>query len=159
MNPNRLMKHLTAAALLVFAGLAAGACTSPPAQEPAAPGSAATSAAPGASTAEADKDDEAEEAEEAAGDAEEGKTTFGKTCASCHGPDAKGLPGLGKDLHANVFVAGLSDAEMVAFLKVGRPASDPLNTTHVDMPPKGGNPALKDEDLADVVAFLRTLKE
>jgi len=26
------------------------------------------------------------------------------------------------------------------------------------MPPKGGNPSLTDEDLADVVAFLRTLR-
>jgi mono/diheme cytochrome c family protein len=29
----------------------------------------------------------------------------------------------------------------------------------VAMPPKGGNPALSEEDLADVVAYLRTLEE
>jgi disulfide bond formation protein DsbB len=27
----------------------------------------------------------------------------------------------------------------------------------VDMPPKGGNPALTDQDLYDVIAFIRTL--
>jgi disulfide bond formation protein DsbB len=94
----------------------------------------------------------------AAGDPAAGETAFQTTCATCHGPDAHGLPNLGKDLHANAFIAGLSDAEVVAFLKVGRPATDPLNTTGVDMPPKGGNPALDDEDLGNIVAFLRTLK-
>ncbi|WP_448601203.1 hypothetical protein [Thermoflexus hugenholtzii] len=42
------------------------------------------------------------------------------------------------------------------FIKKGRPATDPANTTGVDMPPKGGNPALTDQDLADIIAFLRT---
>jgi disulfide bond formation protein DsbB len=92
------------------------------------------------------------------GDPENGQARFGTTCTSCHGQDARGMQGLGKDLHSNAFIAGLSDADVVAFLKTGRPASDPLNTTKVDMPPKGGNPALTDQDLADIVAFLRTLK-
>jgi disulfide bond formation protein DsbB len=92
------------------------------------------------------------------GNVDNGKAKFSTTCTSCHGPDAKGMTGLGKDLHNNQFVAGKTDVEMVEFLKKGRPASDPLNTTKVDMPPKGGNPALSDQDLADIVAFLRTLK-
>jgi disulfide bond formation protein DsbB len=78
-------------------------------------------------------------------------------CAGCHGQDAKGIQGLGKDLHANAFLAGMTDQEIVDFLKTGRPAADPLNTTGVDMPPKGGDPSLSDTDLADVVAYLRTL--
>lgn len=48
---------------------------------------------------------------------------------------------------------------MVAFLKVGRDPSDPLNTTGVAMPPKGGNPALSDQDLLDIVAFVRTIHQ
>lgn len=32
------------------------------------------------------------------------------------------------------------------------------NTTGVAMPPKCGNPSLTDQDLADVVAYLRTLQ-
>jgi disulfide bond formation protein DsbB len=104
-------------------------------------------------------DDEAEEAEEVeAGDPEEGKEAFGKTCASCHGPDGMGLPNLGKNLHSNAFLAGLSDEEAIAFLKVGRAADDPLNTTGVAMPPKGGNPAFTDEDLANIIAYVRSLE-
>jgi disulfide bond formation protein DsbB len=94
-----------------------------------------------------------------AGDVAAGETAFAGTCVSCHGPDAKGLPGLGKDLTTSAFVADNSDTELVEFLKVGRPASDPLNTTGVDMPPKGGNPALDDQDLADIVAYLRSIHE
>lgn len=93
-----------------------------------------------------------------AGNVENGKAKFAGTCTSCHGPEARGMQGLGKDLHNNAFIAPMSDAEVVEFLKKGRPATDPLNTTKVDMPPKGGNPALSDQDMLDIVAFLRTLK-
>ena len=79
-------------------------------------------------------------------------------CFTCHGPDAEGIEGLGKDLNNNEFVQSLTDPELIAFLEVGRPASDPANEAGVDMPPKGGNPALSDQDLQDIVAFLRTLQ-
>ena len=92
------------------------------------------------------------------GDPAKGALAFAGTCVSCHGPDAKGLPSLGKDLTTSEFAIGLSDAELIAFIKTGRPTSDALNTTGVDMPPKGGNPALSDQDLADIVAYLRTLE-
>ena len=75
-----------------------------------------------------------------------GKTVFEGTCISCHGPDAKGLPGLGKDLTTSEFVAAQTDNQLIGFVKKGRPASDPANTNKVDMPPKGGNPALTDTD-------------
>jgi disulfide bond formation protein DsbB len=87
-----------------------------------------------------------------------GTKVFQTTCATCHGADANGLPKLGKGLRNNAYVAERSDEEMLAFLKTGRPASDPLNTTGVDMPPRGGNPALTDQDLLNVVAYVRTLK-
>lgn len=93
------------------------------------------------------------------GDAAAGEPLFQSTCAACHGPDGKGLPNLGKDFTASEFVTEQSDAELVAFIKQGRPVSDPANTTGVDMPPKGGNPALSDEDLFDIVAYIRTLQE
>ncbi len=92
-----------------------------------------------------------------AGDAAAGEDIYSGTCAACHGADATGIEGLGADLHGNEFIAGLSDSEAVDFLKEGRPASDPANTAGVDMPPKGGNPSLSDQDLLDVVAYLRTL--
>jgi disulfide bond formation protein DsbB len=108
---------------------------------------------------EVDVPPEEEQGEEVSGDVAAGETAFAGTCVSCHGPDAKGLPGLGKDLTTSAFVADNTDAELIAFLKVGRPASDPANTTGVDMPPKGGNPALDDQDLADIVAYLRSIHE
>ena len=45
------------------------------------------------------------------------------------------------------------------FIKVGRDPSDPLNTTDVAMPPKGGNPALDNDDLYDIVSYIRTLQQ
>lgn len=93
------------------------------------------------------------------GDATAGKEAYSKTCVSCHGPDAKGMPNLGKDLTTSEFVKSKTDVELVEFLKVGRPASDPLNTQGVDMPPKGGNPALTETDLKNIVSFIRTINK
>ena len=93
------------------------------------------------------------------GDAAKGKTVFEGTCFSCHGPDAKGLPGLGKDLTTSQFVAQQTDKQLADFIKKGRPASDPANTNKVDMPPKGGNPALTDQDLVNVIAFVRSIHQ
>jgi disulfide bond formation protein DsbB len=94
----------------------------------------------------------------AAGDPASGEQLFQGTCVACHGADAKGIEGLGKDLTNSDFVRGLTDQELAAFIKGGRPSSDPANTTGVDMPPKGGNPALSDQDLLDIAAFLRSLQ-
>jgi disulfide bond formation protein DsbB len=91
------------------------------------------------------------------GGASDGKKLFSTSCASCHGPDAKGLPNLGKDLTASKFVDAQTDPALVDFIKKGRATDDPANTTGVAMPPKGGNPALTDEQIASIVAYLRTL--
>jgi disulfide bond formation protein DsbB len=93
------------------------------------------------------------------GDAANGQTLFTGTCSSCHGPDAKGIAGLGKDLTTSTWVAEQTDAQLVEFIKTGRPATDPLNTTGVDMPPRGGNPALTDSDIEDIVAYVRSIHE
>jgi disulfide bond formation protein DsbB len=100
----------------------------------------------------------AEEAAPAA-DLAAGKTMFASTCSACHGPAGEGVPGLGKDMTASEFISEKSDNELIEFLKVGRDPSDPLNSTGVAMPPKGGNPALSDEDLRNIVAFVRTLQK
>ena len=92
------------------------------------------------------------------GEPARGRQAFAETCAACHGSDARGRPHLGKDLTASEFAIGLSDAELIEFIKAGRPAGDPLNTTGVPMPPRGGNPSLTDQDLADIVAYLCTLE-
>jgi disulfide bond formation protein DsbB len=93
------------------------------------------------------------------GDAANGATLFAGTCSSCHGPDAKGIAGLGKDLTTSTWVAEQTDQQLVDFIKVGRPSGDPLNTTGVDMPPRGGNPALADGDLVDIVAYIRSIHQ
>lgn len=94
-----------------------------------------------------------------AGDPAAGQELFAGTCSACHGPEGKGIPGLGKDMTTSEFIAGKTDAELIEFIKQGRDPSDPLNTTGVAMPPKGGNPALSDQDLANIVAYVRTLHE
>ena len=93
-----------------------------------------------------------------AGDPVAGKEAYDKTCIACHGPDLKGMTGLGKDLTTSEFVASQSDEELVAFILVGRPASDTANTQGVDMPPKGGNPSLTEEDLLNIVAYMRSMQ-
>ena len=99
---------------------------------------------------------EAASAQPAKGDPAAGQALFA-SCAACHGPTGEGIPGLGKDLTNSEFVSGKTDGELISFIKVGRDPSDPLNTTGIAMPPKGGNPALSDEDLFNIVAYLRSI--
>ncbi|HMN29035.1 MAG TPA: c-type cytochrome [Caldilineaceae bacterium] len=94
-----------------------------------------------------------------AGDAAKGKQLFLGTCAACHGPTGEGVKGLGKDMTHSEFIAGLSDADLMDFIKKGRPIDDPLNTTGVMMPPKGGNPTLTDAQLMDIIAFIRSIHQ
>jgi disulfide bond formation protein DsbB len=91
------------------------------------------------------------------GDPTAGRQAFLATCVACHGQEAMGVPGLGKDLTTSEFLHTQTDEQMLAFLIAGRPASDPLNTTGVDMPPRGGNPVFTDTDLKNIVSYLRTL--
>lgn len=87
---------------------------------------------------------------------ERGQTLYIQ-CSACHGPDARGLPNLGKNLVESEFVAAQTDAALVQFIITGRPIWDPLNTTGIDMPGKGGNPAMTTEDIEAIVAYIRTL--
>jgi len=94
----------------------------------------------------------------AVGDSAVGETIFTSTCTACHGTGAVGVEGLGPPLVDNVFIQSLSDDELLVFLNEGRPTDHPDNTTGVAMPPKGGNASLTDEDLNDVIAYLRSLQ-
>jgi len=122
-------------------------------------GLAACGGSDDSSSDSADVEEVAEEAALPAGDAAHGEELYNATCIACHGEGGIGIEGLGKDMTTSAFVSGLSDAELLAFLKVGRSVSDPENTTGVDMAPKGGNPALDDADLMDIIAFMRTLEK
>ena len=79
-------------------------------------------------------------------------------CGACHGPDGLGITGLGKPLVNSEFVDSLSDDELVEFISTGRPVWDANNTTGVDMPARGGNPALTDDDLYAIVAYIRSIQ-
>jgi cytochrome c5 len=89
----------------------------------------------------------------------EGETLYGQTCFACHGPDGKGLPNLGKDLTISEFVKSSSDAELLAYVLEGRTADDPLNTTGIAMPPKGGFSFLTNDDINSITAFIRSIQE
>jgi len=86
-----------------------------------------------------------------------GEKEFG-TCAGCHAADATGIAGLGKNLVGSEFMADISDSDLATLIKVGRASSDPANTTGIDMPPKGGNPALNDDKIDGLVAYIRSLQ-
>lgn len=86
-----------------------------------------------------------------------GEEVFNGTCIACHGAGGVGMDGLGKPLSTSAFAAGLTDDGLVAFLIVGRPVDDPLNTTGVACPARGGNSTLTDADLTAVVAYLRSI--
>jgi disulfide bond formation protein DsbB len=91
--------------------------------------------------------------------APDGAALYKVTCPACHGQEAQGVQGLGKDMTTSEFVAGLSDEELVAFIIEGRAADDPMNTTGVAMPPRGMNVALSDDDVMAIVKFIRSLSQ
>ncbi len=92
------------------------------------------------------------------GNAEKGKAIFAQNCASCHGPTGKGdapaaaaLNPKPKDLTGKAYMAGLKDQYLFDLVKKGGAAvgKSPL------IPPFGSK--LKDEDIRDVIAFIRSL--
>ena len=92
------------------------------------------------------------------GDARKGQSLWDATCRTCHGVAGEGITGQGKDIRGSAFIAEKTDKQLVDFIKVGRMPFDKLSTTGIQMPPKGGNPMLKDTDLLDIVSYVRTFK-
>ncbi len=86
-----------------------------------------------------------------------GEEVYSGTCASCHGANLEG--GVGLPLDGSQFVIDSTEEELVAFVNQGRAASDPDNQTGNDMPAKGGNPSLTDEDIAAVVTYIKSVNE
>ena len=68
-----------------------------------------------------------------------GVTVYQGSCQSCHGPEGVGVEGLGKPWVNSEFIDGLDD------------------DTGISMMPRGGNPNLTDDDLLDVIAYMRSL--
>ena len=92
------------------------------------------------------------------GDSEHGKLVWDSTCRSCHGAEGEGVPGKGTVLNTSSYVRHHNDKELVHFVMKGRPASSKESVLQLDMPAMGGNPMLKEADIVDVVAYLRTLE-
>ncbi len=87
-----------------------------------------------------------------------GQQLAGQSCSSCHGQNFEGVKNLGPALTDNDFIRDHADHELIDFIKEGRARDAQDNETGLAMPPYGGNPRLTDDDLADIVAFLRTLQ-
>jgi len=88
-----------------------------------------------------------------------GYDLFVSSCAACHGQGGQGLESLGLPLTTSGFVRGKNDKDLITFIKMGRASWDENNTTGLDMPPKGGNPAITDDQLQSIVDYLRALQK
>lgn len=86
-----------------------------------------------------------------------GQQVFSRQCSACHGQNAQGVPNLGLPLVDSQFVNDRTDAELLEFITTGRVPNDPQSQTGVIMPGKGGNPALTEDDILAVIAYLRLL--
>ncbi len=88
-----------------------------------------------------------------------GYDLFVSSCAACHGQGAEGVEELGLPLSTSGFVRGSTDKDLITFIKSGRSSWDENNTTGLDMPPKGGNPAINDEQLQAIVDYIRAVQK
>lgn len=81
------------------------------------------------------------------------------TCGGCHGPNAEGIPGLGMSMVGSDFIRSQTDDELLQFIITGRPIWDEDNTTGIDMPSRGGNPMLTNDDILAIIAYMRSLDD
>ncbi len=91
------------------------------------------------------------------GPALEGQTIYLRFCAVCHGPNGEGVESLGKGFRNDPFILEQSDQELAEFISMGRPADHPRNDTGIEMLPYGGQPFLDDDQLSQVVAYVRAI--
>jgi ubiquinol-cytochrome c reductase cytochrome c subunit len=82
----------------------------------------------------------------AADNALAGRRLFVNGCASCHGLDAKGIPGVAPSLHG----VGAQAADF--YLRTGR-----MPLTAPDQQPMGGKPAYSDAEIAQLDAYVGSL--
>ena len=93
------------------------------------------------------------------GDPVRGKELYIAYGAGAHGVEGEGVAGLGPALNTSTFIASHTDSELVEFLRAGRAPDAADNGSGVMMPPNGSIANATDQDLLDVVAYLRTLQE
>lgn len=95
---------------------------------------------------------------DSAAEAARGRAIYMSSCASCHGTRGQGVPRQGSALADSAFVRKADREQLVKFLRAGRMPGDPGSVMNLYMPPRGGNPSLRDADLAAVSAYVRTLQ-
>lgn len=88
-----------------------------------------------------------------AGDPVAGEKIYARVCMTCHGPNGEGVSGMSRNMTQSELIASQTDQGLVEFIKSGGAPGEPLV-----MLPKGGNPALTDKNLYDLVAYLRSLQ-
>ncbi len=86
-----------------------------------------------------------------------GEEVYLATCSPCHGTEGEGVAGLGSSLIAGEILT-ISDEEMRRLIIEGEDATDPGNSMGVAMPAKGGNPRLSDQQVDEVVGYVRALR-
>ena len=89
-----------------------------------------------------------------------GKAVFdgkagGALCFTCHGPAARGIPGLGPDLTDAAWLHG--DGGFVFLQRIVKDGVPKPKQSATVMPPMGGG-KLTDAQLAALAAYLRTLR-
>lgn len=83
--------------------------------------------------------------------ASHGKSVYEGTCIACHGANGKGaLPGVPDLTSAKGPLKG-GDEVVIKRMREGYQSPG----SPMAMPPKGGNPALTDDDLKAVLAYMR----
>jgi mono/diheme cytochrome c family protein len=84
-----------------------------------------------------------------------GERLYRLNCSACHAVNLRGVTGIGKNMHESQMVKTYSPEALVAFVIQGRPTWDADNTTGLEMPARGGNPNLTDEEIGLIVAYIR----
>ncbi|MGH9787613.1 MAG: c-type cytochrome [Candidatus Acidiferrales bacterium] len=87
----------------------------------------------------------------ASGNAEAGKAVFDKKCASCHAKDGAGNPGIAKALKVELRHLGSKEVQAKS--------DGELKKDTVEGIGKMKGIKLSDAEIADVIAYVRTLKK
>ncbi len=83
-------------------------------------------------------------------DAERGRQVYMQTCVACHGPDGTGsVPGT-PDLTKPGGRLSKSNDVLLEHVRDGFRSEG----SSMAMPPKGGNPSLREDELKDVIAYM-----